>query len=197
MRKIWIQLVKLWGWQFEIPDLKDRPEIAHCVVAVAPHTAFVDYIVGAAVLFAAGVKPKIFVKKEFFNFFTRPLLLRLGLVPVDRGNRHNGLVEKAVKLLREDNNACIVITPEGTRKPVKRFKRGFYEIATQAGVPIVLGYMDFERKHAGYGPTILPTGDYEADVEKMIEYFAPISPRHPEGWGFSPEMKQPQGNDNR
>ena len=55
MRKIWIQLVKLWGWQFEIPDLKDRPEIAHCVVAVAPHTAFVDYIVGAAVLFAAGV----------------------------------------------------------------------------------------------------------------------------------------------
>ena len=103
MRKIWIQLVKLWGWQFEIPDLKDRPEIAHCVVAVAPHTAFVDYIVGAAVLFAAGVKPKIFVKKEFFNFFTRPLLLRLGLVPVDRGNRHNGLVEKAVKLLRSED----------------------------------------------------------------------------------------------
>ena len=54
MRKIWILLVKLSGWHFEIPDLKDRPELRHCVVAVAPHTAFADYIVGAAVLFAAG-----------------------------------------------------------------------------------------------------------------------------------------------
>ena len=42
MRKIWIQLVKLCGWHFEIPDLKDRPELRHCVVAVAPHTAFAD-----------------------------------------------------------------------------------------------------------------------------------------------------------
>ena len=184
MRKIWIALVKLRGWRFVIPTPKERPEIRHCVVAVAPHTAFVDYIVGAAVLFAAGVKPKICVKKEFFNFFTRPLLLRLGLVPVDRGNRHNGLVEKAVELLRENDDACIVITPEGTRKPVKRFKRGFYEIAVQAGVPIMLGYMDFKTKTAGYGPTIVPTGDYDADVERMLDFFRPIHAKHPEGWYF-------------
>ena len=187
MRKIWIALVKLRGWRFVIPNPKERPEIRHCVVAVAPHTAFVDYIVGAAVLFAAGVKPKIFVKKEFFNFFTRPLLHRLGLVPVDRGNRHNGLVEKAVELLRENDDACIVITPEGTRKPVKRLKRGFYEIATQANVPIMLGYMDFKTKTAGYGPTIIPSGDYEADVERIIDFFRPVHAKHPEGWYWGNE----------
>ena len=190
MKKIWIALVKLRGWRFVIPDVKERPELRHCVVAVAPHTAFVDYIVGAAVLFAAGVKPRIFVKKEFFNFITRPLLLRLGLVPVDRGNRHNGLVEKASKLLRENDDCCIVITPEGTRKPVKRFKRGFYEIACQAGVPIMLGYMDFKTKTAGYGPTIVPTGDYEADVERMLEFFRPVHARHPEGWYFGRQTQQ-------
>ena len=187
MRKIWIQLVKLCGWHFEIPDLKDRPELRHCVVAVAPHTAFADYIIGAAVLFAAGVNPKIMVKKEFFNFFTRRLLLHLGLVPVDRGNRHNDLVARAVKTLKEDDNVCIVITPEATRKPVKRFKRGFYEIATQAGVPVVLGFMDFKNKRAGYGPTFQLTGDYEADVERMIEFFDQFTPRHPEGWAIRPK----------
>ena len=187
-------MVKLSGWHFEIPDLKDRPELRHCVVAVAPHTAFADYIVGAAVLFAAGVRPKILVKKEFFNFFTRRLLLHLGLVPVDRGNRHNDLVEKAVEMLKNDDNVCIVITPEATRKPVKRFKRGFYEIATKAGVPIALGFMDFKRKHTGYGPTIQPTGDYDADVEKMIEFFNQFPPKHPEGWAIRPR-KQDQNND--
>ena len=182
-------MVKMRGWKFEVPSLEERPELRHCVVAVAPHTAFVDYIVGAAVLFAAGVHPKIFVKKEFFNFFTRPLLLRLGLVPVDRGNRHNDLVAKAVETLKGDENVCIVITPEATRKPVKRFKRGFYEIATQAGVPILLGFMDFKEKRAGYGPTIYPTGDYEADVEKMLEFFGPITPKHPEGWIIRPKKQ--------
>lgn len=189
MRKIWIWIVKMCGWHFEIPTLRERPELRHCVVAVAPHTAFADYLVGGAVLFAAGVNPRIFVKKEFFNVFTRGLLTRLGLVAVDRGNIHNDLVAKAVETLKSSDNVCIVITPEGTRKPVKRFKRGFYQIAMQAGVPIALGFMDFKNKRAGYGPTIYPTGDYEADVEQMVEFFNRHTPCHPEGWAIRPKRQ--------
>ena len=74
MKKIWIAIVKLMGWKFFIPDKKERPEIAHCVLIMAPHTAVADYFVGAAVMFAAGTNPRIFIKKEFFNFITRPLL---------------------------------------------------------------------------------------------------------------------------
>jgi 1-acyl-sn-glycerol-3-phosphate acyltransferase len=196
MRKIWIQLVKLCGWHFEIPDLKERPELRHCVVAVAPHTAMADYFVGSAVLFAAGVNPRILVKREFFNFFTRRLLLHLGLVPVDRGNRHNGLVAKAIETLKNDDNVCIVITPEATRKPVTRFKRGFYEIACGAGVPIALGYMNFEKKRAGYGPTIYPTGNYEEDVERMVEFFNQFPPKHPEGWAIRPKTKNNESHTN-
>lgn len=184
MRKIWIGLVKLFGWRFDVPSLEERPELLHCVLAVAPHTSARDYFVGTAVLFAVGANPRIFVKKEFFNFFTRPILKALGVVEVDRGNRHNDLVGSAVKLLKKEENVCIVVTPEATRKPVKRFKRGFYEIATQAEVPIVLGYMDFKKKVAGYGPTIIPSGDYDADFQKMIDFFAPVNAAHPEGWYF-------------
>ena len=80
MKRFWIWLVKLGGWKFEIPDLKERPELRHCVVAVAPHTSIADFFVGAAVLFAAGVKPRIFIKKEFFNFVTNPILKGMGAV---------------------------------------------------------------------------------------------------------------------
>ena len=192
MKRFWIWLVKLWGWKFEIPDLKERPELRHCVVAVAPHTSIADFFVGAAVLFAAGVKPRIFIKKEFFNFVTNPILKGMGAVPVDRGNRHNNLVQRAVDVLRGSDDVCVVITPEATRKEVKRFKRGFYEIAQQADVPIVLGYMDFKEKRAGYGPTIVPTGDYDADVAKMLDFFAPMHAKNPNGWywtGKSPDSK--------
>ena len=182
MKKIWIWLVRLSGWHFVIPDTKERPEILHCVVAVAPHTSIADFFVGAAVLFAAGANPRIFIKKEFFNFITSPILKKLGAVSVDRGNRRNGLVERAVEVLNERQDVCVVVTPEATRKPVKRFKKGFYEIAVKANVPIVMGYMDFKTKTAGYGPTLMPTGDYDADVAKMLEFFAPIHAKNPKGW---------------
>ena len=185
MKKIWIAIVKLMGWKFFIPDKKERPEIAHCVLIMAPHTAVADYFVGAAVMFAAGTNPRIFIKKEFFNFITRPLLKKFGAVEVDRGNRKNNLVQRAVDELKSNDDVLVVITPEGTRKPVKRFKRGFYDIAMQAGVPIVLGYIDFKKKEAGYGPTMYPSGDYEADFEKMIEFFGPIHAKHPEGWSWA------------
>ncbi len=184
MRKIWIWVVKACGWKIRIPDLKERPELRHCVVAVAPHTSVADFFVGMAVLWEAGVHPRTFMKKEFFNWFTRPLLTRMGVVAVDRGNRSNHLVERAVEELKNNSDCCVIITPEATRKAVKRFKRGFYEIAVQAGVPVVLATMDFKTKEAGYGPTLAPSGDYEADFAKMIDYYGPVHAKHPEKWYF-------------
>ncbi len=184
MRKIWIWLVQLCGWHFDPIDVKERPEVLHCVVAVAPHTSIADFFVGPAMLFKAGAKPRIFIKKEFFNIFTNWVMRRVGAVAVDRGNRHNNLVEKAVEVLKREQDACIVITPEGTRKAVKRLHRGFYEIAMRAEVPIVLGYMDFKTKTMGYGPTIYPSGDFDADVEQMLAFFKPIHAKNPKGWGW-------------
>ena len=182
MKKIWIGLVRLCGWKFHIPDIKERPEIKHCVLIMAPHTCIADFFVGAAVMFKAGTHPRIFMKKEFFNWFCGPILKHYGVIPVDRGNKHNNLVQMAVDELKHNDDVLIVLTPEATRKPVKRFKHGFYDIATQAGVPIVMGWIDFKRKEAGYGPTLIPSGDYDADFVKMIDFFSTINPKHPEGW---------------
>ena len=136
MKKLCIALVKLFGWKYDVPVPGTRPEIEHAVYIMAPHTSVWDFLLGVTCLWVLKVKYGVFIKKEFFNFFTRRVLLHYGGVPIDRGNRNNHMVDQAVKLYAENERQVIVITPEGTRKPVKRWKRGFYEIATRANVPI-------------------------------------------------------------
>lgn len=180
MKKIWINIVRLLGWSYDIPDKTARPELDHCVIAVAPHTSIADFFIGATCLWKMDSNCRIFMKKEFFNWFTSPVLRHFGVIPVDRGNRHNGLVQKAIDSLNQNKKMAVVITPEGTRKPVKRWKRGFYEIANGANVPIVLAYIDFKKKRMGIGPTIIPSGDWESDFKKMMDFYKNITPKHPE-----------------
>ena len=73
----------------------------------------------------------------------------------------------------------IIIPPEGTRDKVTRWKTGFYYIAQGAGVPIALGYLDFRLKRAGVQQLFIPTGDIEADMQKIQSFYAGISGKNP------------------
>ena len=46
-------------------------------------------------------------------------------------------------------------------------------------MPIVLAYMDYERKVSGLGPVFTPTGDVEADMAEIKRFYAPIKGRRP------------------
>jgi hypothetical protein len=43
-----------------------------------------------------------------------------------------------------------------------------------AQVPIVMAYMDYERKISGLGPVFHPTGDIEADMVAIKAFYAPF-----------------------
>ena len=70
--------------------------------------------------------------------------------------------------------------PEGTRGKAGGWKTGFYNIALKAGVPMVPGFMDYERKVVGLGPAMTPSGDYEKDLAVLAAFYAPVTPKHPE-----------------
>ena len=53
----------------------------------------------------------------------------------------------------------LIVPPEGTRSKTRYWKTGFYWIAHTAQVPIVMAYMDYERKLSGLGPVFTPTGE--------------------------------------
>ena len=44
--------------------------------------------------------------------------------------------------------------------------------AVEAGVPIVMAYMDYPRKLSGLGPVFRPTGDLQADMGAIKSYYA-------------------------
>ena len=167
MKHIIIALVKLCGWRLLLPAPGTRPELQRCVFATAPHTAVSDFLVGAAFLWSLGVNGKIFIKKEFFRWPLGPILRRLGAISIDRGNRHNDMVGTAVREFAKGGSLAIAITPEGTRKPVRRWKRGFWEIAHQANVPIVPAFLDFGRKEVRIGEAVWTTDDAEADIRNI------------------------------
>ena len=80
----------------------------------------------------------------------------------------------------------LVITPEGTRSWVPKWRLGFYHMALSAKVPIVLGAGDFAKKTVFLGKKIsvedLETRSFESIMEELEEYYKKITPKIPENW---------------
>ena len=47
-------------------------------------------------------------------------------------------------------------------------------MANMAEVPILMGYVNAEKKEAGFADFFYPTGDVEGDLEKIREFYHPI-----------------------
>lgn len=185
MKKLWIAIVQLFGWKFDIPGEEDLKRLRRCVLIEAPHTSIYDFLLGAACVWKMGLNGRFFIKKEFFVFPLRHFLRWSGAMAIDRGNRNNHMIDTAVKALSESNDISFIITPEGTRKKVKRFKRGFYEIATQANVPVAVCYINYKTRHMGVGPLIYPTGNFDADMLRILDIYQGVTPRNKECWDLA------------
>lgn len=174
--------LKILGWKIvgEIPA-----DVKKCVIAVAPHTCIADFILGRLAYFALDLPVKFLIKKEFFdNPILRPLLIRMGGIPVDR-SRNNNTVNEVASLFKKHDTLNIVITPEGTRKLVRQWKKGFYFIAEKAHVPIVLGFLDFKKKELGFGSLLYPSGNYDDDWKIMEKFYRGLTAKHPERYNLS------------
>jgi 1-acyl-sn-glycerol-3-phosphate acyltransferase len=73
--------------------------------------------------------------------------------------------------LRQGKKMNVIVTPEGTRKKVKKWRTGFYYLALEANVPIIPCYIDYKHKRGGYGPPIYPTGDREYDFQQIRSFY--------------------------
>lgn len=154
------------GWRV-VGQLPDTPKF---VIVGAPHTSNWDFVMFLALAFVLKGNLRYMGKKELFyppyGWFFR----WCGGVPVDR-SRHHGLVEQTVQAIQGSDHFQLVITPEGTRSKVGKWKQGFYYIAKKACIPIVAGYVDSRTKTCGIGPTFTLTDDMEADIQAMQAFF--------------------------
>lgn len=174
--KLASKLLKWIGWKYEV---NVQPLPSKAVIVVAPHTSNMDFIIGKLCFTALGLKPKFLIKKEWFVFPIGALFRCLGALPVDR-SKPGGLIDMLAEKIRQSETFLLVITPEGTRKPVSHWKRGFYLIATKAEVPLLLAYIDYKKRIACIDQVFYPSGNYEKDLKFIAEYYTHFTPRHPE-----------------
>ena len=141
------------------------------VLVAAPHTSAWDFAVMVLLSRSCGVKPLFLGKKELFRGPMGPFMRRMGGISIDRQNAA-GVVEGLVARASASERFQVVIAAEGTRKPGRYWKSGFYRMAQQAGIPICLGFCDGPTRTMGFGPTFRPSGDVRADMDMVRAFYA-------------------------
>jgi len=175
-------LLALGGWRIA----GKPPHESKFVCIVAPHTSNWDFVVAIAAVFALGLDVHWLGKHTLFRGPAGPLMRWLGGIPVERSARHGYIVE-LTRLFRQRERFLLGIAPEGTRCRVERWRSGFYAIATAAEVPIVLCYLDYSEKVAGFGPVVIPSGDPQRDMEQIGAFYRGVHAKRPDR--FSPDVR--------
>jgi 1-acyl-sn-glycerol-3-phosphate acyltransferase len=166
------------GWQPEGP----RPASRRYVLIAAPHTSSWDLAYLLALAACYDVTVSWMGKASLFRGPRGALLRRLGGIPVDRTHRGN-LVRQMAALFEERDRLALVVPAEGTRSYTAHWRSGFYHIARTANVPVVLGYLDYQRKRGGFGPELVLTGDVAQDMDEIRGFYSDKVGRYPQNFG--------------
>ena len=176
------QSLGLIGWKIDNHwDLN----IDQCVMIAAPHTSNWDALYARLALKALGVNVRITIKDSYMKLPLGPFVRAMGGTGINRRPKKEGearpsMVELMSDLFKTHEKLVMLVTPEGTRAKQEKWKTGFYHVAINAGVPIALAYMDYDKKTTGVGKIIYPTGDYEKDMAEIMAFYAQINPKFPE-----------------
>ncbi len=169
LRALSVGYLKLAGWKIQgtLPSGAEKS-----VLIAAPHTSNWDLPYTLMVAFSLRLTVYWMGKEQIFRFPFRGLMMWLGGIPVQR-EKSNNLVAASVEAIKAASGPLqLVVPPEGTRSKTRYWKTGFYHIAVGAKVPIVMAYMDYEKKISGLGPVFEPTGNIEADMAQIKAFYA-------------------------
>ena len=175
LRAFSLAFLRTTGWKIEgaLPA-----HAAKCVLIAAPHTSNWDLPYTLMVAFALRLNIYWMGKHSLFRPPFGAVMRWLGGIAVDRGRSTNLVTASAQAIQAADGPLQLVVPPEGTRGKTRQWKTGFYHIALTAQVPIVLAYMDYQRKVSGLGPVFQPTGDVDADMAVIKRFYSTIKGRN-------------------
>lgn len=165
----------LGGWRIE----GELPNVRKAIIPVAPHTSNWDFFIGVFVMLALGLNLSYLGKHTIFRFPVNGLLRWLGGIPVDR-RAAAGVVEQMVEQFEQREQLILALSPEGTRKKVAEWKKGFLHIAKAAQVPVVPVALDFSRKVVDITTPLMITGDIDAELARVKSALSHAVGKHPE-----------------
>lgn len=156
------------------------PDCPKCIICVAPHTSNWDFIIGELACHALEWKASFLMKETWFFFPLNYFFKAIGGIPVPRKKQGSELTEAIITKFNSCTSLKLAITPEGTRKKVNKWRSGMFYISMGANVPIVLAAIDYKYKHITINDIFQPTGDVEADMSYIKNYYKHINAKYPE-----------------
>lgn len=169
------KMLAMTGWQLvgEVPDLRKAVFIA------APHTSNWDGFWLLIAKCAFNIEVSFLAKHTLFWWPLGNVLRAFGAIPIDRAAAAS-LVGDLATRFDESERLFLALAPEGTRRWTPHWKSGFYRIARAADVPIVPAFIDYPNKRMGIGDTLYSSGDVDADMQRISEFYAPFVGRNAE-----------------
>lgn len=173
------KLLKMMGWTVDSGTVPEKK----CIILGAPHTSIWDFVVAYLYYKSQGGDALCMVKKELFVPVLGSLIRKMGGIPVDRKNPGK-MVRGVIAEMEQREDFHLAIAPEGTRKPIARWKTGFHLIARKAEIPVYLAYFDWGTKHVGYKCKVELTDDAAADMRRIQDIYEEMHlvGKHPDNY---------------
>ena len=162
-------LLRLTGWRIA----GRLPDVPKLVIIGAPHSSNWDGVWALAFKVALRLDIHFIIKHDYTKGLLGPLVRGLGGIGIDRKAAHDVVTQMRQQFAARDK-LWLGITPEGTRKKVKKWKSGFWHIARAANVPVQVLYFHYPEKTIGLGPLIELSDDLDADMARIREYYVPF-----------------------
>lgn len=160
--KFCLWLLHVLGW-----TAVDKPcEEDKVIILGVPHTSNWDFLISYLYYTGVGGRANVLMKKEMFKGPLGFLLKKMGAIPVDRKNAAT-MVRSVIDEFNNNDRVHLALSPEGTRKPIRKWKTGFHTIAKHTGATVYLGYFDWGTKRIGRGEKFELSDDTKADMEKI------------------------------
>lgn len=171
-------ILKCAGWSVDVTV----PDYPKAIICVAPHTTNWDFVLGKLAYASIHRRAGYLMKESWFFWPLGYFFKALGGIPVPRGDKRGGrsLVETITDMMKTSARMVIAITPEGTRSRTTEWHTGFLRIAMDANVPILLGAFDFKDKIIRVTDEFVPTGDIEADMRAVKDFYKPFHGKYPD-----------------
>jgi len=170
---------KVLGWKL----IGEFPKLDKCIVAVVPHTSWVDFFLGLLIRRVWQEDISFLAKKSLFKPPFGWYIRWMGAKPIIR-DKNSDLTTAIAETFKTRKIVKLALSVEGTRKRVTKLKTGFYYIAKKANIPIVLVTFDYGHKQIKVSVPHYPTTNKEADFNTYKAFYKGAIGKVPENSFF-------------
>ncbi|MBO6880073.1 1-acyl-sn-glycerol-3-phosphate acyltransferase [Winogradskyella sp.] len=161
---------KVLGWKVVGNTNFSKDTVKKAVIIAVPHTSWYDFPIALLLRKVVDLKVNFVGKKELFKWPFGYYFKAVGGRALDRTPGQNK-VQTIAQLFKKEEEFRLALAPEGTRKKVEEWKTGFYYIAKEARVPIIMFTLDFKNKQNKVSEPFYPTDDIDADFKYMKSFY--------------------------